>query len=119
MPRPPQTTPIGTGELHQALEDARDLSRLHAFCSAHVCNSDEVSSEGLRLDPLKVFALMRTRGYQVSDPRPAQQQLCSGFTAWLVDIAVPGGHVVQLAFFTPNTPQQHKHHATQPRRKSS
>jgi|GEM_PF-3545680 len=117
--RAAHTTPIGTGALHQALEDARDLSRLHDFCRAHVCTSDEVSADGKRLDMLKVFALMRARGYQVSEPKHAQQQRRPGFTAWLVDITVPSRHVVQLAFFTPNPPQQHPHNSTHPHRKAS
>lgn len=101
-PRPSHALRLGTGELHQALEDARDLSRLHAFCSAHVCNSDDVSAEGLRLDPLKVFALMRSRGYQVAEPSRSPHQPRKGFTAWLVDIQLPAGPSVRLAFFTPN-----------------
>jgi hypothetical protein len=68
---------------------------------------------------LKVFALMRTRDYLVSEPKHAQQQRRPGFTAWLVDITVPAGATVQLAFFTPNTPQQHPHHSTQTHRKAT
>lgn len=101
--RVPHTTPPGTGELHHALEDARDLARLNNFCSAHVCTVGQVSTDGKRLDPLKVFALMRTSGYQVSDPVRPQQQLRKGFTTWLVDITLPAGPAVQLSFCTPNT----------------
>ncbi len=98
-----QTTPPGTGALHHALEDARDLGRLNAFCSAHVCTVDQVSADGKRLDMLKVFGLMRTRGYQVSQPSKPQQQLHKAHTTWTVDITVPTGAAVSLAFSTPNT----------------
>lgn len=97
------TTPPGTGVLHHALEDARDLGRLNDFCSAHVCTSAQVSTDGKRLDMLKVFALMRTRGYQVSQPVKPQQQLRKGYTTWTVDVTVPAGAAVSLAFSTPNT----------------
>ncbi len=101
--RPAQTTPLGTGALHHALEDARDLARLNDFCSAHVCTVAQVSVDGIRLDPLKVFDLMRTKGYTVSEPHRPQQQLRAGFTTWLVEITVPNGARVQLGFHTPNT----------------
>lgn len=101
--RAPTTTPPGTGHLHHALEDARDLARLNDFCSAHVCTVDQVSTDGVRLAPLKVFALMRTKGYTVSDPFRPQQQLRKGFTTWLVDITLPDGTGVALGFYTPNT----------------
>jgi hypothetical protein len=97
------TTPPGTGELAHALEDARDLGRLNAFCSTHVCTPDQVSTDGKRLDMLKVFDLMRARGYQISQPVKPQQQLRKGHTTWTVDVTVPAGASVALAFFTPNT----------------
>jgi hypothetical protein len=96
------TTPPGTGELAHALEDARDLGRLNAFCSAHVCTPAQVSADGKRLDMLKVFDLMRTRGYQVSEPARPQQQLRKGHTTWLVEVRLPGGVGVTLSFSTPN-----------------
>ena len=98
-----QTSPIGTGQLHQALEDSRDLARLHDFCSAHVCTVDQVSDDSVRLAPLKVFALMRQHGYQVSEPRRLQQQLNRAGTTWVVDVTLPAGVAVRLAFITPNT----------------
>ena len=98
-----QTSPIGTGQLHQALEDSRDLARLHDFCSAHVCTVDQVSDDSVRLAPLKVFDLMRQHGYQVSEPRRPKQQLRKGFTAWLIDVTLPGGSSCSLAFHTPDT----------------
>jgi hypothetical protein len=101
--RPAHTTPPGTGVLHHALEDARDLARLNNFCSAHVCTTDQVSADGKRLNMLKVFALMRTRGYTVSNPVRPQQQLRRTHTTWLVDITTPAGPSVRLSFCTPNT----------------
>jgi hypothetical protein len=99
-----RTTPPGTGHLHQALEDSRDLATLQRFCSAHVCTPAEVSADGKRLDMLRVFDLMRGRGYQVSPPARAQHQPKHGFTKWLVDITLPGpGPSVKLGFFTPNS----------------
>jgi hypothetical protein len=100
-----RTTPPGTGHLHQALEDSRDRIQLEQFCSAHVCTPAEVSSDGKRIDMLRVFDLMRARGYTVAPPARAQTQLTKGFTAWLVDVALPGpGARLQLGFYTPNTP---------------
>lgn len=93
----------GTGELHRALEDSRDLGRLHNFCSAHVCTAAQVSIDGKRLDMLKVFDLMRARGYEVSAPAKSPHQPRNGFTAWLVDITLPNRTSVSLAFFTPDT----------------
>jgi len=101
--RVPHTTPPGTGVLHHALEDARDLGRLNHFCSAHVCTVDQVSKDGKRLDILKTFDLMRARGYQVSQPTRPQQQLRKGFTTWLVEISLPSHASVTLGFYTPNT----------------
>jgi hypothetical protein len=100
-----RTTPLGTGHLHQVLEDARDLASLQQFCSAHVCTPAEVSADGKRLDMLRVFDLMRSRGYQVSPPARSQHQPKKGFTAWLVDVVLPGpGPSTKLGFYTPNTP---------------
>lgn len=100
-----RTTPPGTGHLHQALEEARDRAQLEQFCSAHVCTPAEASSDGKRIDMLRVFDLMRGRGYTVAPPARAQTQLTKGFTAWLVDVTLPGpGASLKLCFYTPNTP---------------
>lgn len=108
-----RTTPLGTGELHGALEDARDRVELASFCSAHVCTPDQVSNDGKRLHLPHVLQLMRDRGYQVSEPTRSQHQpkAKQGFTAWLVHIRTPRVKVryVELApvefdigFYTPN-----------------
>lgn len=95
--------PIGTGHLHQALEDARDLAKLHAFCAATSCTEAEVSSDGVRLDMLRVLDLMRARGYGASSPTKSQHQPRQGFTAWVVDVALPGpGARFAMGFYTPN-----------------
>ncbi len=98
------TTPPGTGVLHHALEDARDLGRLNAFCCAHVCTVGQVSTDGKRLDMLKVFDLMRARGYHVGEPTRPQLQQRKGFTTWLVHVVLPDRTEVTLGFYTPNHP---------------
>jgi hypothetical protein len=100
------TTPIGTGELHQALEASRDLRALRDFCSAYVCTPDEVSSDGGKsLNVLRVLDLMRRRGYGVSDPTRPQHQPKhrQGLTTWLVDVTLPTGARFQMGFYTPST----------------
>lgn len=89
--------------LHQALEDARDLATLQAFCSAHACTSKDVSGDDKRLDMLRVFDLMRSRGYGVSKPVRPQAQPRKGYTVWVVEVSLPDGPTAQLAFYTPNT----------------
>lgn len=96
-----RTTPLGTGALHQALEDARDQVELTRFCSAHVCTPDEVSLDGKRLHLPRVLQLMRNRGYQVSDPVHAPHQPKRGFTAWLVHIRIHRAEF-DLGFYTPD-----------------
>lgn len=106
--RPPtrraRTTPPGTGDLHRALEDARDRAELQQFCSAHACTAVEVSSDGKRLDMLRTFDLMRSRGYEISQPARADHQPKKGFTAWLAHVRLPSGPSFDLGFFTTNTP---------------
>jgi hypothetical protein len=96
-----RTTPLGTGELHQALENARDQGELARFCSAHVCTPTEVSEDGVRLHLPRVLQLMRARGYDVSDPTPPQHQPKKGFTAWLVHIRMPRAEF-DIGFYTSN-----------------
>jgi hypothetical protein len=96
-----RTTPPGTGELHQALEDARDRVELARFCSAHVCTPSEVSVDGKRLHLPRVLQLMRNRGYQVSDPTRPQHQPKKDFTAWIVHIRMPGAEF-DIGFYTSN-----------------
>ena len=99
-----QTAPIGTGALHKALEDSRDASRLHDFCALHKCTADQVSLDGVRLNMLKVFDLMRRQGYQVSEPIRPQQQMRKGSTLWHVTVVLPAGPSVRMAFHTPDQP---------------
>lgn len=99
-----RTTPPGTGELHRALEDARDRALLSEYCSAHACTPDQVSRDGIRLDISMVFDLMRSRGYAVSAPRRAAHQPNRSSTTWLVDIQLPSGEALVMGFYTPNTP---------------
>ena len=96
-----RTTLPRTGELSRALEDARDRDTLHKFCSAHVCTADQVSEDGNRLHLPRVLQLMRSRGYQVSDPVRAPHQPKRGFTAWLVHIRVTRAEF-ELGFYTPD-----------------
>lgn len=98
-----RTTPPGTGELHRALEDARDRAELSTFCAAHVCTPDQVSKDGKRLDMLMAFDLMRGRGYEISAPTRGQNQPLPGSTKWLVNITLPGpGPSFKLGFYTHN-----------------
>jgi hypothetical protein len=99
-----RTTPIGTGELHQVLEDARDRAQLTKFCSAHVCTPTEVSEDGVRLHLPRVLQLMRSRGYQVADPVPAPMQPKRGLTAWIVRIRMPKVEF-DMGFYTPDAPK--------------
>lgn len=94
------TTP-GTGELSQALEEARDRETLNRFCSAHVCTTAEVSHDGKRLDMPLVLQLMRARGYDVSTPtRPQHQPKArEGLTAWIVHIRLPRAEF-DIGFYT-------------------
>ncbi|WP_036170387.1 hypothetical protein [Massilia sp. 9096] len=96
-----QTPAIGTGELHQALEDERNRIQLAEFCSAHVCTPDQVSNDGKRLYLPRVLQLMRDRGYQVSEPAPAPHQPKRGFTAWLVHVRIKSAEF-DLGFYTPD-----------------
>jgi hypothetical protein len=113
-----RTTPIGTGELHQALETARDRVELARFCDAHVCTPDEVSADGTRLHLPRVLQLMRDRGYQVANPVQAPMQPKRGLTAWIVHIRMPKVEF-DMGFYTPDAPaknplpltwSQHEHH---------
>ena len=96
--------PIGTGHLHNALEDARDLATLQAFCRAIHCTPADISSDGIRVDMLHIFDFMRQRGYGVSVPVQPQAQMRKGATTWLVAITLPhGGPSATLGFYVPNT----------------
>jgi hypothetical protein len=100
-----RSTPPGTGELHQALEDARDRAELNDFCSAHVCTPDQVSIDGKRLDLLMVLDFWRTtREMTISQPVRAKTQPLPGKTKWLVDATLPTGEEFKLGFFTTNAP---------------
>lgn len=91
----------GTGELHQALEDARDRDALSQFCRAHVCTPAEVSEDGKRLHIPRILQLMRTRGYDVSEPTRPQHQPKRGLTAWLVHIRMSRVEF-DIGFYTTN-----------------
>lgn len=99
-----RTTPPGTGELHQALEAERDRAELARFCSAHVCTRPEVSDDGQRLHLPHVLQLMRSRGYDVSQPTRPQHQPKKGLTAWIVHIRTSKVEF-DMAFYTPDAPK--------------
>jgi hypothetical protein len=98
---PARATPLGTGELHCALEAARDLAALNAFCASMGCSPTDVSTDCRQLDLPRVFDLMRARGYDVSQPARAPLQPRPGFTGWLAHIRVPGAEF-DIGFYTPN-----------------
>lgn len=93
---------LGTGHLHDALECARDLAALNAFCATHRCQPADVSVDGRRLDLSLIFSLMRARGYQVSEPQRPQHQPRKGFTAWWVHVRTAGAEFA-LGYYVPET----------------
>ncbi|MFC5551777.1 hypothetical protein [Massilia aerilata] len=97
-----RTAALGNGELHQALEHARNRATLNRFCSAHVCTPAEVSEDGVRMHLPHVLQLMRNRGYQVADPIRAPHQPKRGFTAWMVHIRMPRVEF-DVSFYTPDS----------------
>lgn len=99
-----RATPIGAGILHNALEDARDRSNLQALCHAVVCTAPEVSADGIHTDMLRLFDLMRQRGYIVGEPRRPQTQRRQHVATWLVNVTLPaGGASFTWAYDAPNT----------------
>jgi len=99
----PAAAPIGTGHLHKALEDSRDHARLDDFCAAVGCSPAEASSDGVHLDILHVFDLMRSRGYKVTAPIKPPHQPRPGHTTWLIDATLPNnGPSLRLGFVTVN-----------------
>lgn len=99
----PAAPPIGTGHLHQALEQSCASAKLKAFCTAVDCTAAEASADGVHLDILRVLDLMRQRGYQASAPSKPQHQPRRDLTTWLVDVTLPNhGPSLQLAIVTPN-----------------
>lgn len=99
-----RAAPIGSGPLHHALEDARDLAQLQALCRATGCAPADVSGDGIHVDMLRVLDLMRARGYGASVPVRPQAQMRRGATTWLVAITLPnGGPGVTVGFYVPNT----------------
>jgi hypothetical protein len=102
--RPARTAPIGSGHLHNVLEDARDRAQLAAFCAGVGCTLADASSDGVHVDMLRVFEVMRRRGYSVSQPTRPQAQQHTNVTTWLASVTLPaGGPSFVLGFSTPNT----------------
>ena len=102
--RPARPAAIGSGPLHNALEDARDRAQLQAFCRAVVCAPADASTDGIRVDMTLVLDLMRRRGYTVGEPRHAPCQVRRGATIWHVPVTLPaGGPGFALGYVTPNT----------------
>lgn len=92
--------PVGTGALSQALHEANDRDALNRFCSAHVCTPADVSEDGVHMHLPSVLQLMRSRGYQVSEPARSPHQPKRDLVAWIVRIQIR--HVrFDLAFYTP------------------
>lgn len=112
-----RSTVPGTGELSQALEDARDREALRSFCSAHVCTPADVSENGTHLHLPSVLQLMRARGYEVSAPIKPQHQpkARQGLTAWVVHIRVRHAEF-DLAFYTPTAAENGAARKPQPSR---
>ena len=102
--RPSRTVPIGRGAAHQALEDARERSKLHNICHALSCAPGDASTDGIHVDMPRIFAVLRRQGYAVGEPRHAPAQVQRGYTIWHVQVTLPGnGPSFALGYFTPNT----------------
>lgn len=100
----PAKAPIGRGAAHQALEEARERSKLHNICHTIGCAPSEVSSDGIHIELPRVFSALRRHGYTVGEPKPADVQCQRGYTIWHVRIGLPGnGPSFALGYFTPNT----------------
>lgn len=106
---PAAHAPIGTGVLHQALEESKERARLSKerarlarLCEHTGCTVDQVSVDGIHLDMPRTLETMRSRGYKVGDPQRPQTQLEKGFTTWYVSIEIPAGPSFALCFYTPN-----------------
>lgn len=87
--------------LHDTLASANDAAQLSRFASNTNCRTDELAGPDGRLGILQVFAAMRRRGYQVTEPKRPQAQPRPGFTAWLVTVTLPKGVKFDLAYHTP------------------
>jgi hypothetical protein len=107
--------PTGTGGLSQALHKARDRDALNRFCSAHVCTPADVSEDGVHMHLPSVLQLMRSRGYQVSEPARSPHQPKRDLVAWIVRIQIR--HVrFDLAFYTPSAAKTGTGNKTRPSR---
>lgn len=93
-------SPVGAGELSRALHEACDRDALNRFCSANVCTPAEVSEDGVHMHLPSVLQLMRSRGYQVSEPARSPHQPKRGLVAWIVRIQIKNVRF-DLAFYTP------------------
>ncbi len=100
MTKPSTPARLGSGELHQALVDADNATRLAGFVRSTGCDASEVSDDGKKVSWSRVFAAMRQRGYAVSEPVLPQAQRVAGFDTWLVTIGVAGAQAT-IAVFTP------------------
>lgn len=88
-------------ELHAVLAAANKAAAVTRLTSATGCDRAEVTSaDGKELDPFKVLAAMRARGYDIGEPYIPKTQTNPGYTAWKVAIVVKGV-AAKLVFFTP------------------
>ncbi len=102
--RPARTAPLGRGAAHQALDDARERSKVHSLCNAIGCAPGDVSADGIHVELPRVFTALRRAGYGVCIPRHAPAQVQRGYTIWHVDVTLPrNGPSFALGYFTPNT----------------
>jgi hypothetical protein len=93
--------PLGTGDLHQALEGATQLASLNSFCASVKCAPADVSTDGIHIELPRVLDLWRSRGIEVAEPIRAPLQPKPGFTGWLVHVRMPRAEF-DIGFFTPN-----------------
>lgn len=99
----PAAAPLGTGALHQALEASSAAAAMQSLCQSTGMRPDEVSSDGVHLDVLRVFDAFRSRGYQVGQPQRPQHQPKKGLTAWWVHVRIAGAEFA-LGFYTADAP---------------
>ncbi len=102
--RPARTAPIGRGAAHQALDDAKERSKLQSICAAIGCTPGEVSADGIHAELPRVLTALPRYGYTVGQPYRGPVQGHHGFTVWHVDVTLPrNGPRFTLGYFRPNT----------------
>lgn len=105
----PHHVPLGCGDLHLALAAQEAAAHLSRFARDVGCSPSDISTpDGKGIDILRVFDVMRARGYLVDTPiKPqAQPRRHEGLTTWTVKITLPNsGPSLMLGFYEPVAPK--------------